>query len=66
MAEILELKNQSYNLFEGIKKIASFSSPIKFFLELKFITNNSNKIDFEILIKGIQSYVKSIKLKFNN
>ena len=66
MDEILALKNQSYDLFEEIKKINRIKSPKKIFLEWKFITHNSNNVDFETFTKRIKSYVNSIKLQFNN
>lgn len=65
MEQLLELKNQSSNLVDEMKKINNIKSPKKMFMEWKFSRCIIIKDDFESFIKRIKSYISSIEFKFN-
>ena len=66
MAEINELKYQSREMLEEMKKINTVKSPEKMFIEWKFSRFIITDDDFKSFIDRIKNYVNSIELKLND
>ena len=66
MAEINELKYQSREMLEEMKKINTVKSPEKMFIEWKFSRYIITDGDFKSFIDGIKNYINSIELKLND
>ena len=66
MAEINELKYQSREMLEEMKKINTIKSPEKMFIEWKFSRYIITDGDFKSFIDRIKNYINSMELKLND